>query len=282
MANVKKKNVNFVYDRKNNKVVVRKNNTNQKKKLVVDKEKEVNEKTIVTQKEKNKKKYQTRQQKYYVNKKSKTTNVKKVLPIDSEISYQDKKISNGRKKTNDIKVIDEYKTIEKKKKYKNNKKSNGNKKRLVYEDDIKNKEEEKKEVTDKPKKNKLKKLLDKIKSKKDGDAIPLKDTKEDKKIRVKRYLKESLVYAIIITIVNITLVHVFDYVNLLNLFDVKWLNYVVTILFSLLISYVFSFFIDCLVTEVWVTIKRHRKEGARNGDNRNIKEENRENIAIQK
>ena len=298
MANNKKKNVNLVYDKKNNRVVVK--NTNYKKKKMpsiesvpiisntneqnnnylnkeaINKEKkdiqnpslkEINEinrnititnvvkknipQSAVSIKEKNKKKYENRQKRYANNK---TPGKKKILNIDtSNLEKVHKEIQNDLKKKEKIKKVSkEEKIVPVKKKgaIKKDKKVEKSDVNLTSTFRIKRKE-----------------IIEHIKEKSSDESIPLGDEKSDNRERVKRYLKEAIVYAAIITIINIIAIFVFDYVNYLKLFDVLYLNYLVTILLSFIISYIFAFFVDCLVTEIWTKIKLKKKtEGASNGD----------------
>ena len=143
----------------------------------------------------------------------------------------------------------------------------------IEKEQIDNKEKEvKKEEKKKEKKVKERKKIFVLES-----DIPLEDDKENHRIRVKRYLTESLVFALLLTIINLLASLVFDFVNMLNLFDVQILNILITMVLSFIVSYAMSFFVDCLLTEIWIKIKV-KKEGEVNGDSRFIKRKNRENI----
>lgn len=291
MANNRHRNVNLVYDKKNNRIVVK--NTNYKKRMpsnggnltvsnnnlkksidlntttIINSELEKNApetnnfdnrkititkvvksnipKDAMSLKEKNKQKYEARQKRYANTKNNKK---KKVLDIGtSNLEKVNKEIRNELKKKEKIKKVpDEEKVTPIKKK-------------SVIKEELKQ--------NDKTSnfRNKRKEIIMHIKEKSSDNTIPLGNEKSDNKIRVKRYLKESVVYAIIITIINVIAYFFFDYVNYLKLFDVEYLNYIVTIILSLIVSYIFAFFVDCLVTEIWTNFKTKQKMvGVTNGD----------------
>lgn len=291
MANNRHRNVNLVYDKKNNRVVV-KNTNNRKKKMPINGDdlslsnnnlkksidldttakinsklendvseaKNIDNKNItitkvvksnipkdaISLKEKNKQKYEARQ-KRYANTKNKK---KKVLDIGtSNLEKVHKEIKNELKKKEKIKKVpDEEKVTPIKKK-------------SVI------KEEQKQDDKKANFRTKRNEIINHIKEKSSDNTIPLGNEKSDNRIRVKRYLKESIVHAIIITIINVIAFFIFDYVNYLKLFDIEYLNYIVTIILSLIISYIFAFFVDCLVTEIWTNIKTKQKMvGVTNGD----------------
>ena len=201
----------------------------------------------------NRKKYQARQQRY-----SKETK-KKVIDVDYTIVTNE--VLNNQNKEEDKTIVKEIKIV-----------SNVNKK-----------DNELKEVELVKKKDDLKEEPKEIKEKKKyfvlENDIPLASDKINTKIRIKRYLKEAIIFAIIITIINLFAILLFDYVNVLKIFDVNILNIVVTVFLSLIISYLISFFVDCLVTEIWVKIKNNKnKEGDINGNTRIKQEKHRENI----
>ncbi len=244
----KNNNVSLIYDKKNNKVVKKKslpkNNSKTKKKLVNEElENELSKTVILSKKEINRKKYQARQQRY-----SKETK-KKVIDVDYTIVTNE--VLNNQNKEKDKTIVKEKKVKEEVELVKK-------------KDDLK---EETKEVKEKKKYFVLE------------NDIPLASDKINTKIRIKRYLKEAIIFAIIITIINLIAILLFDYVNVLKIFDVSVLNIVVTVFLSLIISYLISFFIDCLVTEIWVKIKNNKnKEGDINGNTRIEQEKHRENI----
>ena len=275
MANVKKNNVNFVYDKNKNKVVARKNVQNKKnttkKKIIL----EDNTNVKNNQKERNKQKYYARQKKY-----QHTTNKKVIInpEIENTVVVKKKEINKEKKvdskmnkkvivnpelekTTNIVEMVQEYASakIAKKEEEKQSKESHQKRTWILF------------------KKHKKQVINPEIEDNQ-KEEMPLGDDKENNNKRVKIYLKEAFVYAILITIVNIVAYFVFDYVHYLKLFDLKWVNMVISIVLSLIISYVFSFFIDSLVSEVWIKIKSMHKEGEHDGNSWFKRRKNRRNI----
>ena len=253
MANKKKNVNNFVYDKKRNKVVMVKKNSQGTPVNKIVKTGDFNlisHKTTLTQKEKNRRRYQARQQKYSEN-----------VPIKKKV------------------VLEAEQEIEQVNKEERKKIINRKEKRVIKKQE---REQEKKHDS------KIRKLFNninmfftdtanKIKIRVSDSSIPLGKEKEDKDRRAKRYLKEALFYAIIITIINMIAVFIFDYVNLLNLFDIYALNIILTIIVSLFISFLIAFIVDYLLTELWIKRKR-KKEGEQSGNSGVIKGEYQENI----
>ena len=263
----KNSNVNLIYDKKKNKVVKKKtssNNSKPKKKLVNEElENELGKTVVLSKKEINRKKYQARQQRY--NKETK----KKVIDIDYTIVTND--FLNKQNKEEDKPVIEKKAVV-----YSSDNNINSKLKEedieLVKKKDIVKKEKNVVKETKNVKKEKRKYFV--LES-----DIPLVSDKVNTKIRIKKYLKEAIIFAIIITIINLFAILFFDYVNVLKIFDVNGLNIVVTVFLSLIINYLISFFIDCLVTEIWVKIKNSKnKVGDLNGSTRIKQKKHRENI----
>ena len=198
----------------------------------------------LTQKEINKRKYEN-SQKAYRTKRKKQTESKKDDAILQEVPTKD-----SIKKKNVPKEVLTKESIKKNspkdKKLKQTKKSS-----------IKKDIEEIKNVSSDAYKN--------VKEKTSDKSIPLGKSKEDKKKRKKRYLKEALVFALIITFINLLSYVLFEYVNLLRIFDIKIFNVLATMIASFIISFIFSFIIDYIVSEIWVIFKRKRT-GDANGD----------------
>lgn len=109
------------------------------------------------------------------------------------------------------------------------------------------------------------------------DTIPLGKTFEEQTKRSKRLIIESIIYAVILTIINVLCILIFDYFNFLRLFDVKALNVVVTILISLIFNFFVAFMIDYFVTEIWAK-KRRKKDGEQDGDSGFIGRKNKRNF----
>ncbi len=210
--------------------------------------------------------------------------------INKKNSKQEKEIVSLKKK--DISQKERNK-----KKYENSQKKYREKRKIEVEKKEKQKKEIQKIVKKQEKKEKVKiKSKDKItkegklkknfeefksigvdayntvREKTSDRSIPIGKNKNEKKKRIIRYLKEALVYAIIITFINLLSYVIFDYVNLLRLFDIKIFNVLLTIIVSLIIGFIFSFIIDYTVSELWVIIKRKRS-GDTNGNKDSIKGE---------
>ena len=120
--------------------------------------------------------------------------------------------------------------------------------------------------------------INKVRDKTNDKYIPLGRTNEDINKRSKRIINEAIVYAILLTIVNIVVILAFDYFEFLRLFDVKALNIVVTILISLIFNFFVAFMVDYFVTNIWLVKRRNKKDGESNGNNRTNKGKYKENI----
>ncbi len=164
----------------------------------------------------------------------------------------------------------------------------------VEEDTIKEKEHERKEKRKTNRKtsgftqtlNNIKEIsvtkINDVREKVDDDTIPLGKTFDEKNKRSKRLIKEAIVYAIILTIINILCIVFIDYFNFLRLFDVKALNVVITVIISLIFNFFVSFMVDYFVTNIWLTKKLKKKDGEQNGNNRSIEKKHRKDIRNKK
>ena len=119
-----------------------------------------------------------------------------------------------------------------------------------------------------------------MKEKTDDKNIPVGATKDEKKQRFQRVIKEAVVYAIILTIINVLLATLLDDVNFLRLFDVKIFNVLITIIISLVFNLFIAFAVDYLITTLWLKIKR-KKSGETDGNNRVNEGEYKEDIPNQ-
>lgn len=275
MANVKKNNVNFVYDKKNNRVVTRRKSSNNKnrpkKTIILDDEIDIKD----LKKAKNKQKYYARQRKYQQNNNPKKIIENPELKTTTLIkTNSDEESIPKRKKVIENPDFEKTSAILKKKD-----KEENNQKEISFDKEI----HEKKKFNFFKKDNnrelpKVKKQIINFDENSDLKKIPLGNAKVDNRKRVKIYLKEAIVYAIFITIINVIAIFVFDYVNYLKLFDIKGINIAFTVVLSLIVSYAFSFFIDCLVSEVWIKIKSKHREGEQNGNSWIKRRKNKENI----
>ena len=289
-----RKSTNKTYNLNNTGQILKQDIINRKKQLEKNKSNNLdinkNYNNQVSSKEKNKQKYENRQKKYANNKNVKKPQVSNIIVIDQNIQKEEQYINNKNKnpkkinkETSNIKVV-------------NNKNKKPKKLEIEQEnikivnDKVKKEEEFKKKIkkfniekfpikkkniqdtkellgkTFRIKRQELINNINNIKEKNDDSKLPLGSEKKDNKVRVKRYLKESIIYAVIITIINVLAILIFDYVNYLKLFDSVILNYVITIILSLVVSYAFAFFLDCLITEIWAKIKNKHKEGDINGN----------------
>ena len=236
--------------------------------------KELSKDEIVEQrKERNRKKYQNQQKKYQEVSK---TRVKKKVVVEDEVDEKAKKITlitqeethkvditvaEDLIKKEDIPVSEEKKEKEERKETrKTNRKSDSFTKTLS---NIKTKSVDKIHV---------------VKEKTTDRNIPLGKSKEENKTRYKRFIKEAIVYAIILSIIDIGCIYFFDYFNFLRLFDVKYLNIIVTVVILLIFNFFITFMIDYFVTKVWLRSKRKEKDGEQNGDSGVNEEEYRKDI----
>ena len=242
MANNNSKNKSNNY-KKNNNYYKKKNNYSSNENNF-----EIKKKNL-TQKEKNKRKYENRQKTYRDNRKKANNNKNNVSKVINVENFQEKKNID-----NNIKEKDNTIVIKKTEKKESKLKKNINEFKSIGVD-----------------------AYHTVKNKTSDKDIPLGKNKEDKKLRKKRYLKESIVFAIIITFIYLILYIIFDDINLLRLSDIKIFNVISTICVLLVFGYIFSFIIDYIVSELWVKIRRKRL-GDTNGNKGSIKEENQPNI----
>lgn len=94
------------------------------------------------------------------------------------------------------------------------------------------------------------------KEKIEANEILKEINKNNRKRRRKKYLKESLLFTIIILLIDIILYFITDYVSILRLFDIEYLNIIVTIVIVLLLLFIGSFIIDYLISELLIEFKR--------------------------
>ncbi len=263
------------------KVAVKKTNsknTNNKKKStkvskpVVKKELPVNENKPLTQeeiiaqrKERNRKKYEKGQKKYREKKDNKKIPVE-VVPKEEkievkEIEKETKKpeidlsledtdlIKKVRIETDEVEKTKVDQKNKRKEKRQTNRKTSGFTQTLINIKELSvNKINDVKEVTS-------------------DNKIPIGKTYDEQTKRSRRLIKEAIVYAVILTLINVLCIVFIDYFNFLRLFDVKWLNVVVTILISLIFNFFVAFMVDYFVTNVWLVKRRKKKDGEQNGDN---------------
>lgn len=216
--------------------------------------------TIKDKKERNRKKYENKQKRIQDTKKIKEK--KKIDILDETNGKEKKKLKEEKlvKKTKNIET--EYKKKEKERK----EKRKFNRKSINLTQTIAN-------IKDKGV-NKINTVKEKVNDK----NIPLGKSEVEKKNRFKRFVKEAIVYAVILTIIDILCVLFIDYFNFLRLFDVKALNIVVTIVVALIFNFFIAFMIDHFATTIWLSRKRKKKVDDVNGDNRINEGEYKEDI----
>lgn len=215
--------------------------------------KNVTEDDIARRKERNRRKYQNQQKKYSESNKIKT---KKKMVVEKPIIKENKKENNEEtlvKKKDKVSFTPKKKELREKEARREKRKTNAIAKTIVNIKAI---------STD---------TINSVKEKTDDRKIPVGKTKDEKKQRFKRFVKEAIIYAVIITIINVLLAFILDDVNFLRLFDIKIVNIIATIIISLLFNFFIAFAIDYLVTTIWLKIKR-KKSGEDNGNSRVIEE----------
>ena len=233
------------------------------------------EELIAQKKERNRKKYQNKQKKYQELQKNKD---KKKIIVEDQLIDKEKKEEPIKEDTSDkeikVEVIKEEDLV----------------KKVKVEKDFAAKERERKEKRKANKKpiqitqtiTTIKEIsvtkINNVREKVNDENIPVGVTIEEKVKRSRRLIKESIVYAIILTIINIICILSIDYFNFLRLFDIKWLNVLVTILLSLIFNFFVAFMVDYFVTIIWLKHKRKKKVGEQDGNNRIIKEKYQKDI----
>ena len=315
MANNRKNgNTNFVYDKKTNQVVMKKNVP--KKRLVVGIDENVElsiQKREIDKKQINKQKYYQKQMKY----KNNQNNKKKIKNNIKQNNFDEvpKKKNNNLNKNNTnrekvkrlhfigniqltsinspkiLKERDELETtltiLKKKDKRINSEGEGTNNSQLIKELSVEKKDNELKsqnieQVIDEPIKKKSQDEEVKQEVQNTFDNLePIKDNKKTQERIFKRCALEALIYALIITVINVIVYLLFDYIVLLNLFDNKYANMGITILLSLIINYMVAILVDYGFTCLWIKIKNRRgqnQEGDFGGNSWFKRRKHRENI----
>ena len=254
-----------------------KKKTVQKTNITVEKKVLTPEEIAKERKERNRKKYEKGQRKYQDTKKIKPI---KKTEIHEEIKEEKKKIE----------IPDEVKS---------KKKKTVKEEELVKKVDVKvestlkekTKEQERKErrkfnqeftQTLKTLKEFSTTQIDIFKEKTSDKNIPIGKTEEDNKKRFSRVIKESIIYAVLLTIFDVICILVIDYFDFLRLFDVKALNIIITIIIALIFNFFIAFMIDHFATKIWLNKKHKKKDDDINGDNRVNQREYKENIRNKK
>ncbi len=213
---------------------------------------------IARKKEHNRRKYEKGQKKY-------RDKEKKIVPeVPKEIT-EEPKVEVGITEEELVKKPIEKKSEKQEKEQERKEKRKTNRKTSGFTQTLTNIKE--KSVT----------KINDVREKANDKTIPLGRSYDEQTKRSKRLIKESIVYAILLTIINVLVITFTDYFNFLRLFDVRWLNVMVTIVISLIFNFFVAFMVDYFVTEIWAK-KRRKKVGEQNGDSGVNKEEYRENI----
>ena len=151
------------------------------------------------------------------------------------------------------------------KNHKGNKKNKKEKKEKKVKEKKKEKKERNKKILIEEKKEKDAVLKKKVKIKLlrslTGRIFPTTFLKGDKKRRKTIYLKEALILAIFITIIDFIGFYNSNYFDMLHIFDNSLLNLVATITLTLLIVFIGAYLIDLMVTEIFLKIRK--KKGRR-------------------
>lgn len=222
---------------------------------------------IAKRKERNRKKYEKTQQKYRGKKEKKKITVEDkveekkefipIVPEEPKIEFKEvikeepvKKASKDEKET--PKKQEEKKRKEKRK---TNRKTSGFTQTLI---DLKDKSIN---------------VINDVREKTNDDSIPAGKTIIEKTKRSKRFIKEAIVYAIILTIIDVLCIVFLDYFDFLRLFDVKALNIVLTILIALIFNFFVAFMVDYFITNIWLVKRRKKKDGELSGNSRTNEEE---------
>ena len=91
-----------------------------------------------------------------------------------------------------------------------------------------------------------------------GKPLPITLNKADKKRRKTIYLKEALLFTIILTLIDILGFYKTRYIDYLRIFDNNIWNLVATICLTLLVLFIASFLLDLIITETILKINRKK------------------------
>ena len=91
-----------------------------------------------------------------------------------------------------------------------------------------------------------------------GKSMPIGLDKESKKKRKKIYLKESIIFAIVMGVLDAIMIIFIDYYVIVDLFKYNYLNYMFSVLFNLIIGFAISYILDYIFGEICV--KRYNKK----------------------
>jgi len=90
-----------------------------------------------------------------------------------------------------------------------------------------------------------------------GVELPTGNTKEDKKERSICYLKDALLFASIVPVIDLFLTIFYEKLNTLNFVNSEIINYVLTMLVDFVLIFIFTFLLDFIIGES--KVKRIKK-----------------------
>lgn len=82
-----------------------------------------------------------------------------------------------------------------------------------------------------------------------GAKLPTGQSAEDKKVRKKHYLKDSIVFAIVIPLIDLLAMFFFEPYKPFNITDVEWLNYGINLIFDFIVIFFITYVIDYALSE---------------------------------
>ena len=92
-----------------------------------------------------------------------------------------------------------------------------------------------------------------------GRVLPSTFLKGDRKIRKTYYLKESLIFMIILTLIDFIGFYRIKKIDMLHIFDSSIWNIVITITLTMLITFSASYLIDYFTTEIILRIRKRKR-----------------------
>lgn len=184
-------------------------------------------------------------------KKKKIINLKIFKKEDKGKNKREIKLDKNKEKKKNIKIVQE--PIVDKVKVKENS-NNINVKNII---DVKS------DVTIKNKENML-----------NDNLVFATKNKDYKKKRRKKYLRESLIFTLIFLIIDLVLYFTPLEVNVLCLFDIKYLNIIVTIIISMISLFVVSFILNYLISELLLKSKIRKMKKLQKNKGKDIKSKN--------
>ena len=108
-----------------------------------------------------------------------------------------------------------------------------------------------------------------------NDLILNFENKDNKKARRKKYLKESIIFTLIFLVLDIILYFTPLKVQTLRLFDIGYLNIIVTIIILIVLLFVLSFVFNCLISELLLKFKIMKMKKLENKKENNVRKSRR-------